>query len=106
MDEKTKYIIPRNYDFKPKLFGIIEYKFGIFVSALTLLLIIILQNFKMVALMKIQIIIVIIVPIVMIGTVGVRGEKLFDIIKLLFSYSLKPKVYFYFKEGSSLASDD
>lgn len=105
MKEEVKYIIPRNYDFKPKLFGIIEYKLGVFVSALTLALIIIFQNIKMVAIMKIQIIIVIIVPIIMIGTIGVRGEKFFDILKLLFSYYLKPKIYFYFKEGCSLVND-
>ncbi len=106
MDEKTKYIIPKNYDFKPKLFGIIEYRLGIFISVLTLFLIIIFQSFKIAAIMKLQIIIIIIVPILMIGTIGVRGEKFFDILKLLLFYYLKPKVYFYSKNGLKLFEDN
>ncbi len=101
MEEKIKYIIPKNYDFKSKLFGIIEYRLGIFLSALILALIIIFRGFNISAIMKLQIIIIIVVPILMIGTIGVRGEKFFDILKLLFSYYLKPKVYFYSKNGLS-----
>ncbi len=92
-----KYIIPKNYDFKPKLFGIIEYRLGIFLVILTLSLIFILHNINIPAMIKIQIIIITLTPIIMIGTIGVRGEKLFDIIKMLVIYSLKTKVYFYSK---------
>lgn len=99
MKEKVKYIIPKNYDFKPKLFGIIEYKLGVFVSALILILILIFKNINIAAIMKLQIIITIVAPIIMLGTIGVRGEKFFDIFKLLLSYYLKPKVYFYTKIG-------
>ena len=56
--------------------------------------------------MKLQIIIIIIVPILMIGTIGVRGEKFFDILKLLLFYYLKPKVYFYSKNGLKLFEDN
>lgn len=99
MDEKVKYIIPKNYDFQPKLFGIIEYKLGIFITALILILIMIMHNINMPAITKLQTVITIIVPIIMIGTIGIRGEKFFDILKLLLSYYFKPKVYFYFKLG-------
>lgn len=99
MNEKIKYIIPKNYDFQPKLFGIIEYKLGVFLTTLILILIILLHNLELMAITKLQIIIIVIVPILIIGTVGIRGENFFDIFKLLLSYYLKPKVYFYFKVG-------
>lgn len=96
-----KYIIPKNYDFKPKLFGIIEYRFGIFVLSLSLILIFILNNINILAIIKIQILLLIIIPILMIGTIGVRGEKLFDILKILLFYALKQKVFFFSKELSN-----
>lgn len=99
MKEEKKYIIPKNYDFQPKLFGIIEYKLGVFITCLILTLILIMYNLNIPAIAKLQIIIIINVPIVMIGTIGVRGEKFFDILKLLLSYYLKSKVYFYSKTG-------
>lgn len=101
MSEKPKYIIPKNYDFKPKLFGVIEYKLGVFLSSLILFLVIIFQNINISAIMKLQIIIIVVIPILMVGTIGVRGEKFFDILKLLLSYYLKPKIYFYSKIGLS-----
>lgn len=96
-----KYIIPKNYDFKPKLFGIIEYRFGIFVLSLSFILIFILNNINILAIIKIQILLLIIIPILMIGTIGVRGEKLFDILKILLLYALKQKVFFFSKELSN-----
>ena len=106
MSEKPKYIIPKNYDFKPKLFGVIEYKLGVFLSSLILFLVIIFQNINISAIMKLQIIIIVIIPILMVGTIGVRGEKFFDILKLLLSYYLKPKIYFYSKIGLSFFEND
>lgn len=96
-----KYIIPKNYDFKPKLFGIIEYRFGIFILSLSFILIFILNNINILAIIKIQILLLIIIPILMIGTIGVRGEKLFDILKILLLYALKQKVFFFSKELSN-----
>ena len=96
-----KYIIPKNYDFKPKLFGIIEYRFGIFVLSLSFILIFVLNNINILAIIKIQILLLIIIPILMIGTIGVRGEKLFDILKILLLYALKQKVFFFSKELSN-----
>lgn len=99
MEKEVRYIIPRNYDFKPKLFGLIEYRLGVFVTGLILVLILIFHNINIPAILKIQIIIVINMPILMLGTIGVRGESLFDIIKLLLSYYFKQKIYFYEKEN-------
>lgn len=99
MEEKTIYVIPKNYDFKPKLFGMIEYRLGIFITILTLTLIFIFNNINIPAVTKIQIILILNIPILMVGTIGVRGEKLFDILKILLVYYLKPKLYFYSKIG-------
>ncbi len=99
MEKNIRYIIPKNYDFKAKLFGLIEYRLALFISGLTLFLILIFQNINIAAILKIQIIIIIDLPIIMIGTIGIRGENLIEILKILILYLLKQKVYFYEKSS-------
>lgn len=95
--KNEKYIIPKNYDFKPKLFGLLEYKFGVFLLILSYLLILIFQYINIPVERKIEVFLVITVPIFLTGTIGMNGESFFDFLFLLFSYWQKNKIFFYFK---------
>ena len=93
-----KFIFPKNYDFKPKLFGAFDYStiviniiFDLFVFSVSNLLFSDLY-------IKIFIIISLCFPILILSIVGLNNENVFCVLLYIFKYFVRPKLYLYNKE--------
>lgn len=92
-----KFIFPKNYNFKNKLFGIIDYTtatINIIWYAIVFLIINIL--FKKLQ-TKIFIFIVFCFPLSLLSIVGFHGENIFYVFKYMFKYFYKQRLYLYSK---------
>lgn len=90
-----KYIFPKNYNFKNKIFGIIDYTTAIFnVLIFVLLFSIINLVFKSINL-KIILIIIIYLPIFLFSIIGFNNENVLYIIFYIIKYLVRPKLYLY-----------
>lgn len=89
------YIFPKNYNFKNKLFGIIDYPTAIF-NLIIFLLIFSISNliFKSFSI-KIFIIIILYFPILLFSIIGFNNENILYVIFYVIKYLLKPKLYLY-----------
>jgi hypothetical protein len=92
-----KFIFPKNYNFKDKLFGIIEYKvlffniiWSIFIFCLLNLL------FKNITL-KISLFIIFCLPVFFLTTFGFNHENIFTIIICILKFLFCPKIYVFLK---------
>ena len=92
-----KFIFPRNYDFKAKLFGVFDYLtviiniiFDLFVFCVCNLLF---NNINI----KIFICISLCFPLIILSIVGLNNENVFLVLMYILKYFLKPKVYLYNK---------
>lgn len=90
-----KFIIPQNYDFSSKLFGVIDYSTVIF-NVIWGFLIFCITSFIIHNLyLKIFIIIVLCFPILLFSIIGFNHEKILYVIIYIFKFFYKPKVYLY-----------
>ena len=94
-----KFIFPKNYDFKTKLFGVFDYLtiiiniiFSLFVFSLCNLLF---NNINV----KIFIIISLCFPLFILSLIGLNNENVFLILIYIFKYFLRPKLYLYNKNS-------
>ena len=92
-----KFIFPKNYDFKSKLFGVFDY-FTIIFNIIYFLFIfsicnLILNNIYI----KTFIIISLCFPIFLLSIVGLNNENVFLVLIYILKYFLKPKIYLYNK---------
>ena len=92
-----KFIFPRNYNFKTKLFGVFDYFtiiiniiFDLFVFSLCNL---IFDNINI----KIFICISLCFPIFLLSIVGLNNENIFLVLIYIVKYFVKPKLYLYNK---------
>lgn len=92
-----KFIFPRNYDFKTKLFGVFDYStiiiniiFDLFVFSISNL---IFNNINI----KIFICISLCFPLFILSIVGLNNENIFSVLIYILKYFLKPKLYLYNK---------
>ena len=92
-----KFIVPQNYDFKNKLFGIINYStliFNIIWFILTFsILQLLFENWNI----KIFLLISFCFPITIFSIVGFNGEPIIYVFKYILKYFFKPKLYLYKK---------
>ena len=92
-----KFIFPKNYDFKTKLFGVFDY--------LTIIINIIFDSFVFsicsLIFNDINIIIFICVslcfPLLLLSIVGLNNENVFLVLIYIFKYFIRPKLYLYNK---------
>lgn len=91
------FIFPKNYNFKPKLLGIIEYSTAIFDVILALFLYFILNIFIHDITIKISVFIILFFPILLISILGINRESFIDIIKYLYKFFINQKIYLYYK---------
>ena len=91
-----KFIFPKNYNFKNKLFGIIDYPTAIFN------VIVLFEDYSLFNLMfahnlflKILFIIVFYLPIFLLSILGFNHENFLYISFYIFKYLLKSKLYLY-----------
>ena len=94
-----KFIFPRNYDFKTKLFGVFDYStiiiniiFDLFIFCICNL---IFNNINI----KIFILISLCFPLLILSIVGLNNENVFLVLIYIFKYFFKPKLYLYNKSN-------
>ncbi len=92
-----KFIFPQNYQFKNKILGVIDYSTA-FVNLLWYILVFILVNliFKSINL-KIMFFIALSFPLLLFSFSGFHGENIICVLKYLFKFIFKQKLYFYSK---------
>lgn len=92
-----KFIFPKNYDFKTKLFGVFDY-FTIIIDIIYFLFIFSICNlFINDIYIKTFIIISLCFPILLLSIVGLNNENIFLVLIYILKYFLKPKLYLYNK---------
>ncbi|MBQ2835827.1 MAG: hypothetical protein IJE68_03235 [Clostridia bacterium] len=92
-----KFIIPQNYNFKNKIFGIIDYSTAFFniiwYGIVFIILNFLLTNWNI----KIFLLISFCFPITIFSVVGFNGEPIVYVFKYLLKYFFRPKLYLYKK---------
>ena len=92
-----KFIFPQNYDFKNKLFGIVDYSTA-FVNLLWYSLIFLFVHFLFKSLMvKIFVFIVFCFPLLLFTLAGFNGENIIYVFSYLLHFYFKPKLFLYKK---------
>ena len=89
------FIIPQNYNFKPKLLGILDYPTAILNVSIIVILIIVLNLFHFVLVVKCILFIIVYLPIFLISVFGFYNENFLLVFLYVFKYLISPKVYIY-----------
>ena len=90
-----KFIIPQNYDFSSKLFGIIDYSTVIF-NVIWCLLIFCISNFILTNIyLKFFTIIVLCFPVLLFSIIGFNHENILYVLFYILKFVLAQKVYLY-----------
>lgn len=91
------FIFPKNYNFKPKLFGFIEYSTAIFDAIISILLYCLVNLlFKNIEL-KIYFFVATFLPILLISILGINKESFISVFKYMFKFIKNQNVYLYYK---------
>ena len=92
-----KFIFPKNYNFKNKIFGIIDYSTAlvniIWYACIFLLINLLFSNIKI----KIFVFIFTCFPVLLFSISGLNGENFLYVFCYMLKYFLKQKLYFYDK---------
>lgn len=92
-----KFIIPQNYNFKNKIFGIIDYSTALFNIVWYLFVFFIINFIFNDWNIKIFLLISLCFPITLFSILGFNGEPIIYVIKYVFKYIFRPKLYLYKK---------
>lgn len=92
------YIIPKNYRFKNKILGIIDYPTAIFNIIWNVILFFILKNINITFSLKLFIFTVVSFPILLFTTIGFTNESPFYSIKYIIKYIFSQKLYLFKKD--------
>lgn len=94
-----KFIFPQNYDFKNKLFGMIDYS-TTFINLLWDVFILILVNLIFTGLtIKIFIIIIFCFPLLLFSLTGFNGENILYVLSYLAHFLFRQKLFLYKKSN-------
>lgn len=94
-----KFIFPRNYDFKTKLFGVFDYT-TIIIDIIFILFIFSICNLLFNDIyIKIFIIISLCFPLIILSIVGLNNENIFLVLIYILKYFFRPKLYLYNKNN-------
>ena len=92
-----KFIIPQNYNFNKKLFGIISYSTLIldiiWGGSIFIILDLLIKSINI----KIFLFIVLSLPVLIVSIVGVSGENVINVIIYISKFLFKQKIFFYDK---------
>ena len=91
-----KFIFPQNYNFKNKLFGVIEYS-TIFLNLIWDLFVFIFINLFHNLNIKIFLFFILCFPFLLFSFSGFNGENIFYIIKYILNFLIKQKLYLFKK---------
>ena len=93
-----KFIFPKNYDFKNKLFGIIDYS-TVFINLIWFGFVFILINLFFHNLnIKIFLFILLCFPFLLISISGFNGENFVYVFQYIFTFFIKQKLFLYLKK--------
>lgn len=93
-----KFIFPKNYDFKNKLFGIIDYS-TVFINLIWYGFVFILINLFFHNLnIKIFLFILLCFPFLLISISGFNGENFVYVFRYIFTFFVKQKIFLYLKK--------
>lgn len=92
-----KFIFPKNYSFKYKLLGFIDYTTAIIDCILGMILYFLLSIFIKSITTRIYIFLVILFPIVLFSIFGLQKENLISVIFYMYSFFKNQAVYLYKK---------
>ena len=96
-----KFIFPKNYSFKYKLFGFIDYSTAIVDIIIGVILFFILNVFISNMLTKVYAFIILFFPLLLFSVFGVGKENLLSIIFYMYKFIKNQNVYLYSKNKSS-----
>lgn len=91
------FIIPQNYNFKNKIFGIIDYSTALFNIIWYIIIFTVINFFIKNWNIKIFLLISICFPITIFSIIGINNEPIIYVFKYLIKYIFKPKLYLYKK---------
>lgn len=92
-----KFVFPKNYKFKSKLFGIIPYSTAI-LNILWIIIIYFISNlfFKNISI-KIFLVITFCFPLFIFSVIGFNNENFISVLIYIIKYLIRPKLYLYDK---------
>ena len=90
-----KFIYPKNYNFKSKLFGLIDYSTAIFLTLWGAFLFCLLNLLIHVTYIKIFLFIALFFPFLIFGFVGFNHENLLYVLFYLIKFIKSKKIYIY-----------
>ena len=94
-----KFIFPQNYNFKSKLFGVIDYS-TIFLNLFWDFFVFIFVNFFNNINIKIFLFLFFCFPLFLFSFSGFNGENIFYVIKYIFKFLIKQKLLFFNKNNN------
>ena len=91
------FVFPKNYNFKPKLFGLIEYTTAIFDIITAIIIYYFINLFISDISIKIVVFISVFLPIMLTSVVGINKESFVSISKYLVKFLINQNIYLYYK---------
>ena len=92
-----KFFFPQNYNFKNKLFGVLDYNTVIANIIWILIILISINIFFQDLNIKIFLFIIFCFPFLLLSVFGFNGENILYVFSYIFRFFIKQKIYFYNK---------
>lgn len=93
-----KFIFPQNYNFKPKLFGVIDYASAICCCIWCIIVFFIFNLIFNSIQLILSFSIILIFPVCIFSLIGFNGENIFNVIKYMLYFIIRPKIYVFSKK--------
>ena len=90
-----KFIFPKNYNYKSKLFGNIDYSTAIINIIWYVIVFLILNSFSISFTLKLCIFVTFSLPLFLFSIIGFHGENVFFVFLYVIKYFFSQKIYFY-----------
>lgn len=92
------FIFPKNYNFKPKFLGIIDYSTAILDSAIGLFIYFIINTLIYSIILKISIFISLFLPVILLSIIGIKNESFISVFCYMIKFIKNQNVYLYNKK--------
>lgn len=96
-----KFIFPKNYNFKPKLFGFIEYSTAILDTIIGIILYFFVNLCFTNINIKIYVFISLFFPIILISVLGINKESFLSVFTYMFKFIKNQNIYLYNKNNQN-----
>ncbi len=93
------FIFPKNYNFKPKLLGFIEYSTAILDTIIGVIIYFLVNQFFTNLNIKIYVFISLFFPIILISILGVNKESIISVFCYIFKFFKNRNTYLYYKNN-------